>query len=481
MCCNLTRIFIVLVMALVQSATVARGQQLPASPGTIWQSPEEAAFQNAAKKYALQSWTPDTTKTYTLAELIDLAEEHNPTTRVAWERAKQGMASLGVSRAALYPVITTFALLQEGRSGILLGNAFHLQDIEFVQPTVSLMYTILDFGRRRADIDTARARAFAADFSFNETHESIIFSVTASYYQLVSAMGQVEAARANLTNSRTVEQAAEARLNNGLATLPDMLEAKAATAQAEYDLETAEGNERVARGSLAQGLGTSPTVVLKVEGIPSTFTPDVLTEPVEKVIGRALAQRPDLLAQVAQLRAADAQVRRAKDNYYPVLKYSGSEDFRWSEGLQLGSTRAFSRKQMWMNQLNLSWTLFDGRARFNELDRARSQQRQAQAQLEAFRYKTETEVWTAYSNVETAKRQEDAAMALLQAATESYQSVLEAYNYGVRNFLDVTAAQRTLAQARTGQVVARSRFFTSLADLAFRTGDLLRVGATSKP
>jgi len=456
-------------------------QGLPPSPGAILQSPQDAAYQAAAKKYGLHSWTPDIAKTYTLTELIDLAEEHNPTTRVAWERAKQGMARLGVSRASLYPVITTFALLQEGRAGILLGNAFHLQDIEFVQPTVSLMYTILDFGRRRADIDTAKARAFAADFSFNETHESIIFAVTAAYYQLVSAMGQVDAAEANLKNSQTVESAVDARLKNGLATLPDMLEAKAATAQADYDLETAKGNERVARGSLAQGLGISPTIMLKVEGIPSAVTPDVLQEPVEEVINRALAQRPDLLAQVAQLRAADAQVRRAKDNYYPVLKYSGSEDFHWAEGLQLGSTRAFSRKQMWLNQLNLSWTLFDGRARYNELDRARSQQREAQAQLEAFRDKTETEVWTAYSNVETARRQEDAAAALLEAADKSYQSVLEAYNYGVRNFLDVTAAQRTLAQARTGQVVARSRFFTSVTDLAFRTGDLLRTGVTPKP
>ncbi|HEY1215406.1 MAG TPA: TolC family protein [Bryobacteraceae bacterium] len=478
--CRITGLLLWTIALFQAGARIASAQDLPSSPSAVWESPQEAAYRDELNKYHQHELSPDSTKTYTLTELIDLAEEHNPSTRIAWERAKQAAARLGVSRGSLYPVITTYALLQEGRSGILLDNAFHLQDIEFVQPTVSLLYTVLDFGRRRADIDTAMARKLAANFTFNETHESIIFQVTAAYYQLVSAMEQVQAAEASLMNSQTVQEAVTARLKNGLATLPDTLEAKSATAQAEYDLETAKGAERLARGALAQDLGISPTIVLKVEGIPRTVTPDVLQEPVENAIRRALVQRPDLLAQLALVKGSRAQVRRAKDNYYPVLKFTGSEDFRWAEGLQLGSSRAFSRKQMWLNQLNLSWTLFDGRARYNELDRARSQEREAEAQLEAFRYKTETEVWTAYSNVETATRQQQAADALFAAADQSYQSALTAYKYGVRNFLDVTAAQRTLAQARTGQVIARSRLFTSVADLAFRTGDLLRVGAGSK-
>ena len=51
-------------------------------------------------------------------------------------------------------------------------------------------------------------------------------------------------------------------------------------------------------------------------------------------------------------------------------------------------------------------------------------------------------MWRAYSNVKTAFRQREAATALLKSADESYNAALEAYNYGVRNLLDVTAAQR---------------------------------------
>jgi outer membrane protein TolC len=79
----------------------------------------------------------------------------------------------------------------------------------------------------------------------------------------------------------------------------------------------------------------------------------------------------------------------------------------------------------------------------------------------------------------TAFRQHQAAIALFQAAAQSYNAALDSYNYGVRNLLDVTAAQRTLAQARSADVSAQTRVLTSLADLAFRTGDSL--GANTRP
>ena len=70
----------------------------------------------------------------------------------------------------------------------------------------------------------------------------------------------------------------------------------------------------------------------------------------------------------------------------------------------------------------------------------------------------------------------------MQSAEESYNAALEAYNYGVRNLLDVTNAQRVLAQARTADITARTQVLTTLADLAYRTADLLRTTAkTGKP
>jgi outer membrane protein len=85
------------------------------------------------------------------------------------------------------------------------------------------------------------------------------------------------------------------------------------------------------------------------------------------------------------------------------------------------------------------------------------------------------EVWASYSNLQTAFRQRQAT-ALLQAASQSYAAALEAYNYGVRNLFDVTAAQQTLARERSADVLARPQVLSALADLAFRTGEAIQPG-----
>jgi outer membrane protein len=79
-----------------------------------------------------------------------------------------------------------------------------------------------------------------------------------AYYRLLDSKGQQDAAEANLKNAQTVQQAAEARLQNGLATLPDVLEARSAAAQADYDLQAAIGATEIAHGDLAASLGISP-------------------------------------------------------------------------------------------------------------------------------------------------------------------------------------------------------------------------------
>lgn len=82
----------------------------------------------------------------------------------------------------------------------------------------------------------------------------------------------------------------------------------------------------------------------------------------------------------------------------------------------------------------------------------------------------------------TAFRQHRTAIALLEAASQSYNAALESYNYGLRNLLDVTAAQRSLAQARSADVLARTQVLAALADLAFTTGDSIKTHkGTSRP
>ena len=76
---------------------------------------------------------------------------------------------------------------------------------------------------RAGRIAAAGAGVLAANFGFNDAHRKVIDQVEQAYYRLLNTMGQEQASRASLANAQTVQQAAEERLKQGLATLPDVL------------------------------------------------------------------------------------------------------------------------------------------------------------------------------------------------------------------------------------------------------------------
>ena len=456
----------------------AFAQQAPSDPHTPWHSSEQPRFEKQLGRTSTYAnlGTVDFHKTYSLSELIDLGERRNPSTQVAWNRAKQFAAQLGIARAALYPFLTSEVVGGTTNAQILVGPEFVGQDVASVQPVLELYYTVFDFGRRKGNIEASKFRSFSSNFAFNDVHQQVIFAVTAAYYQLLGAKGEVEAAEASLKNAQTVQEAVEARLKNGLATRPDVLEARSATAQAQYELEQARGVERVAQARLAGAVNVPPTETLLVEDLSKATTIEELRESVDSAIERALQQRPDLLAQMAALNGAAADTKQARANFYPTLSFDGYAGHEWVRGTQTANPTTYANAATWLAELQLKWTIFDGLERNRRLDQARAQENASKAQLTLLQEQAQVEVWTAYSNVQIALRQLDAAKAFEEAASQSYEAVLEAYRYGVKNFLDVTSSQRTLAQARSALVEAKATLLTDVADLAFQTGDLLKAG-----
>ena len=415
----------------------------------------------------------DSAKVYTLSELVNIAEQSNPQTRVAWENAKARAAELGIAESALYPTMAAAALAGSTRTDIFFGPIFQRQTVETFSPIFILDYVIFDL-QRPQEISISRSTLLAANFQFNDTHRRIIFQVLEAYYRFLDTKGQQEAAEADLKNAQTVQQAAEARLQNGLATLPDVLEARSASAQADYDLQAVIGATEIAHGDLASALGIPPTTQFQVESIQNLKMPDNIADTVEASIDKGLSQRPDLMQRVAELRAANAETKAARRAYAPKLSLDGNVGLAHSFGEQEQMPGVYSPTQeTWDAQLRLTWTLFDGLAREKRLARAEANQKQAAASVEAIRDQIQNQVWSAYATARTALRQQKAAAALLEAATESYHAALESYNYGVRSQIDVVSAQRALAAARTADVNARTQLLTGMAALAYQTGDLL--------
>jgi outer membrane protein len=416
---------------------------------------------------------------YTLAELIDAAEHHNPSTRTIWERAKQKARELGLAKAAYYPELNGLAAFGDRRlinpfPKPLAPRGYVMVEVPIVEPAVALQYLIFDFGKRGGTVDSAKEEKLAAGADVIQVNQALAFRVASAYYQLVTAQERLQAAQDTLRTAQTTQDAAENRLNNGLATLPDVLQARAETSQAVFDEDSADGDEKIARVTLTEAVGADPSPNIVIDSQRSAPLPESLTMSIERLIDRAMEDRPELMAQALRIRAAEARIRAARAEYKPqiVLSGSGAQTSIWptADYGQLGPASL----PTWSVELGVHWRIFDGGVRKNELLIAESKRREAEDELTTINDETTREVWTAYIAFRTALRKHDAAVALLESTNESYSASLDAYKYGVKNLVDVVTAENQLARARLSSVSARSELFLEAVNLEFVTGNLLR-------
>jgi len=459
------------------------------APERPWTVPNTASYSAVAATRAEADRTPspDATgppevvlgKAYELAELIDIAQRTNPDTRVAWERARQAAIGVGIAESVYAPMLSAQAVAAVQRvpaplpKTALNPNGFFGADTQFFLPALTLKWLLFDFGGKEATIDATKQAVAAANFGFNAMHQKIVFDVTRAYYALNAVQGRVEVARASLNQAQTLQDAAESRRGRGLATLPEVLQAREKTARSVYELQEAIAGETDARMALLEAMGVRPTTPLRVAGLSNRPLPPMLEDTAEKLVDRALAQRPDLLARVAVVRAREADIRKAQSEFYPKIVVTGNV-------LQnIGRVRT-NDIPGWADVNDTGYgvgiaievPLFDGGLRSNRLGEAKSKRRVAEEELELARDRTTREVVKAYEDLKVAIRQREAAVVLLDAANKSYDAAFDSYRNGVATFVDVTNAQTALTKARTADTETRSSVFTAAATLAFATGDI---------
>jgi outer membrane protein len=407
---------------------------------------------------------------YSLVELIDIAERTSPETRGAWEQARAASARLGRAEAVYLPVL---ALAAEGgarRDAYPSGDGQFTAEGPYVQPRLQLAWTLLDLPRFAA-VDEARAQVDQASFAFSRRHQEVMYTVARAFYALDAARARLEAAQATLRTATTVEEAVQARLEAGLATRPELLLAREQRARAAFDVEAAIGTVRSSQGTLAEAVGVPPMPPLRTTPLEAQRLPERLSVPIKQILEATLKHRPDLKALGASVRAREADLRAARGSYAPRLSLTGSVDYQGWRFDAVPPDRTFSNStHEYLGQLRIDWDLFTGFARLNDVRAASAERAASEAALTAGTLRALREAWTAYFDVETARRQVEFATALLASAEEAYAATLESYRRGLSTVIDLLTAERDLASARSTAIDSRAQLLTAAAALTFAVG-----------
>ncbi len=420
----------------------------------------------------------DPARRYDLAGLIDLAQRNNPETREAWERARQAALAVGLTEASYVPQISAEIIGGFQRTPLpiptnLISRGYFTSDTRELIPALTAKWLLFDFGRRAGATQAARANAFVANVAFTGAHQKLIYAVSRDYFALGAARGRLRVAQQALKSAEIVQDASEARRANGLATVVELAQARRQTAQARFDLEKATGAEHAAYAALIASIGIAPD--LRVETTDSTdlTLPAAPSGDVDQYVRDALANRPDIIAALGKIRAAEATLSSAKAGYYPTISLE-AEVYQNIGGLSTEGSQYYSVNKPGGNVLlKLNLPLIDGGERAAHVATARSQIAAAQDSLDQARDTAVRQVTDAYDALRTGFAEYAAALALTEAAQTAYDAALDAYRNGVGTYTDVVNAETALSQAQSEKETAQANVFTAAAGLAFATGSIL--------
>ncbi len=491
-----------LTLQLLLAITVASARNdPPPSSDRTWSPPNLPNYERELAEYRFNEAQGSShvsinpRKIYGLAELIDIAERNNPDTRVAWERARQAAAAVGLSESAYYPFLVASAAAGYDRAFIpfptlavdpthpslsnvrITGGGSLVTEAKVYRGELNAKWLLLDFGERSAVVATAREQLMMANVGFNGTHQKIVFQVTERFYQLGTAHQKVLVSQSALEAAQTVEQAVQARVDNGLATKPELLQAQQQSAQTAFDVEATTGADSDARVALVESIGLLPTVPLKVADLGQRSTSEQANGSVDELIARALSQRPDLVAKLANVHAKEDGIRKVRAEYYPKVAIDAHVTETELDVSIANSPFFGDHRPTYGVFLTASVPIFDGFARDRQMDMAKAELRAAENELAGARDSAVRDVWKAYTDFKTALRKQDSATKLVTASQNAFDSVLESYKQGLSTYPEIVSAQRNLASARSVSHDTQAAIFTSATELALSTGDLARPSA----
>src|SRR3954454_5348691 len=128
----------------------------------------------------------DAERSYSLAELIDIAESSNPKTRIAWNDARRAALAAGIAKSAYLPKITVTAV-----RGYQHSNGTTEESLSGTVEAASLLWLLFDFGEREAVVEAAKQASVISNIAFTAVHQQLIYDVSVAFYAHAAAQAHV--------------------------------------------------------------------------------------------------------------------------------------------------------------------------------------------------------------------------------------------------------------------------------------------------
>lgn len=273
-----------------------------------------------------------------LSDLVRRAALENRDIRMAAERLRAARAGQTVSRSFLYPSISAVGTGLKHDSGYSDATKQALPDAKGSGAGLDVSWEVDLSGRLRAGAAASDADAMAAGDNVRGVRLMVMSDVASNYFTLVGALRQLDTLKAISAAHDETLRLVEARFRVGLATQFDVERARTEAESARAQIPQLETVAAVSRHRIAVLIGDQAANAARIE----PWKGDIAVPHIQPgQPAELLERRPDVLALMAQLDAANARRKEAAAEWFPRLFLGasfGRQDMSLN-GVGLGAAR----------------------------------------------------------------------------------------------------------------------------------------------
>ena len=333
-----------------------------------------------------------------------------------------------------------------------------------------LTQTIADFTALN-NYRSARESARAGELSAQDAQDLVVLAVAGAYLQVFAANARLASGRAQLETAKVFDERTQKQFQFGKAAQIDVNRAHVEVLLDQQRLVTLGNDLAKQKINLARMTGLAPNADYDVSNdIPYAPAPPLSQEDAVK---QALAQRADLKAAEAQVRAAERALAAARAERLPSA--SAGADYG-----EIGPPSDLRRTYTVSATLNVP--IWNGGRTAADIQQAEAALAQRRAELEDTRGQIESEVRNAYLDLQAATDQVEVAKQNIELMGKTLQQTRQRFEAGVSENYDVVQSQESVTGANLDYIdsvfahnFAKLTLARALGNAAEKLGQFLPV------
>jgi len=407
----------------------------------------------------------------TIGDAVRIGLENHPRIKSANERIGSQQGVLGQQMSAYYPKID---FNNSYRTSLSSSSGGDTNAVDTFSSIAGLNLTLYNFGKREANVQSARDTLGALQQDSATTSQDIALAIKTAYYVYLGNQAIVNVRKETVRSRELLVRQARGFFEVGTRAKIDVARAEANLYSAQADLIAAENGVKIAWVTLRNAMG-SPRLP---EQPVAEDSPEVeFSMNLAGARNVAYEARTELKSFEAQRRSSDQSIANARRSHLPDLIFDATygRSHVSDQVVNKRNINTFPLQPTWTVQLSFNIPIFDGFRTTNRVEETLHNYYRVRADEEDRRQLIALEVEQSYLKVVETQERIKATESAAKASKENLDLAQGRYQVGVGSIIEVTDAETLYTDAQTTYVRTVYEYKIADAQLARAMGDN-RVG-----